>query len=117
MSVKNKEWFDCIMVVPPKLFTVIPPQEEDDPPMGFEFGKNTEFVLRELLFDDEILGVDYNTDDMLEQAFEYWLTKHSEVIKKYKDNGSLDTPASVELAKEILYYERSLKLTTEKKVG
>ena len=107
-------WFDCIMIVPPKLyFADVGGYNEIE---AVEAGKQTGLILRDLLYDDELYIDEDNKEEMFEQAFMYWVRKHSEIIKKFKGNDKLNTPASLELAKEILYLERALKLTAEKYV-
>ena len=107
-------WFDCIMIVPPKLYFVdVGGYNEIS---AVEAGKQTGLILRDLLYDDELYIDEDNKEELFEQAFMYWVRKHSKIIKKFEGNDKLNTPASLELAKEILYLERALKLTAEKYV-
>ena len=47
---KYENWFECLLMFPPKLNIVIPPQEEDGTPEAFDPGKDTEFFSKRDIF-------------------------------------------------------------------
>ena len=114
MGPKYENWFECLLMVKPKLIIVEPPQEDDDTPFRIDVRDldNYDTFLKEML---EGTSVEKYGTDFLEQALEYWFKERNKLVTKFKDGkmDGLDTPESINLAREILYYERAIKISID----
>ena len=112
MGPKYENWFECLLLVKPKLLIV----EHDD---YFTVGAidvrsldNYDTFLKEMF---EGTSVEKYGTDFLEQAVEYWLEERDKLVTEFKDGkmDGLDTPESINLAREILYYDRAIKISID----
>ena len=79
---------------------------------------NTDRLLRYIFFP---LYLNFSTIELtklgtLNQALEFWVEERDEVIIEMKESGldSMNTPAAFNIAKEILYCDRSIKIAIDK---
>ena len=114
-NIKYEDWFECLLLVKPKLLLVLPPEEEFGGPDAIDLRSLEEydFYLKKIFEAEskEKIGTDF-----LEQALEYWLEERDKLVTEFKDGkmDGLDSPESINLAKEILYYDRAIKITIDK---
>ena len=110
MKPKYEDWFECLLLVKPRLDIV---KDAQDP--GFDLRNIDEYdvYLKEMLNDTSFEK--YGTD-FLEQALEYWLEERDKLIIEFIDGkmDCLDNLKSINFAKEILYYDRAIKITIDK---
>ena len=109
MGPKYENWFECLLLVRPKLLIV----EHDD---YFTVGvidvrslDNYDTFLKEMF---EGTSVEKYGTDFLEQAVEYWLEERDKIVAELKD-AERDNPKSINLAREILYYDRAIKISID----
>ena len=109
-DIKYEDWFECLLLVRPKLLIV----EHDD---YFTVGAidvrsldNYDTFLKEMF---EGTSVEKYGTDFLEQAVEYWLEERDKIAVELKD-AEMDNPKSINLATEILYYDRAIKISIDK---
>ena len=109
MGPKYENWFECLLLVKPKLLIV----EHDD---YFTVGAidvrsldNYDTFLKEMF---EGTSVEKYGTDFLEQAVEYWLEERDKIVAELKD-AERDNPKSINLAREILYYDRAIKISID----
>ena len=109
-DIKYENWFECLLLVRPKLLIV----EHDD---YFTVGAidvrsldNYDTFLKEMF---EGTSVEKYGTDFLEQAVEYWLEERDKIVAELKD-AERDNPKSINLATEILYYDRAIKISIDK---
>ena len=117
---KYEDWFKCLLVIEPKIMIAHAPENEGDAPSlhdSRDLGK-TDRLLRYIFFP---LYLNFSTIDLtklgtLNQALEFWVEERDEVIIEMKESGwdSMDTPAAFNIAKEILYCDRSIKIAIDK---
>ena len=110
MGPKYENWFECLLLVRPKLLIV----EHDD---YFTVGvidvrslDNYDTFLKEMF---EGTSVEKYGTDFLEQAVEYWVEERDKIAVELKD-AEMDNPKSINLATEILYYDRAIKISIDK---
>ena len=110
MGPKYENWFECLLLVKPKLLIV----EHDD---YFTVGAidvrsldNYDTFLKEMF---EGTSVEKYGTDFLEQAVEYWVEERDKIAVELKD-AEMDNPKSINLATEILYYDRAIKISIDK---
>jgi hypothetical protein len=108
-DIKYENWFECLLLVRPKLLIV----EHDD---YFTVGAidvrsldNYDTFLKEML---EGTSVEKYGTDFLEQAVEYWLEERDKIVAELKD-AERDNPKSINLVREILYYDRAIKISID----
>ena len=108
-DIKYENWFECLLLVRPKLLIV----EHDD---YFTVGvidvrslDNYDTFLKEML---EGTSVEKYGTDFLEQAVEYWLEERDKLVTELKD-AERDNPKSINLVREILYYDRAIKISID----
>ena len=109
MGPKYENWFECLLLVRPKLLIV----EHDD---YFTVGvidvrslDNYDTFLKEMF---EGTSVEKYGTDFLEQAVEYWLEERDKIVAELKD-AERDNPKSINLVREILYYDRAIKISID----
>ena len=109
MGPKYENWFECLLLVKPKLLIV----EHDD---YFTVGAidvrsldNYDTFLKEMF---EGTSVEKYGTDFLEQAVEYWLAERDKIVVELKD-AEKDNPKSINLAREILYYDRAIRISID----
>jgi len=109
MGPKYENWFECLLLVKPKLLIV----EHDD---YFTVGAidvrsldNYDTFLKEMF---EGTSVEKYGTDFLEQAVEYWLEERDKIVAELKD-AERDNPKSINLVREILYYDRAIKISID----
>ena len=117
---KYEDWFKCLLVIEPKIMIAHAPENEGEAPSWHDsrdLGK-TDRLLRYIFFP---LYLNFSTIDLtklgtLNQALEFWVEERDEVIIEMKESGwdSMDTPAAFNIAKEILYCDRSIKIAIDK---
>jgi len=110
--IKYEDWFECLMLVKPRLIIVEPPQEDDDTPLRIDVRglENYDTFLKEMF---EGISVEKYGTDFLEQAVEYWVEERDKIAVELKD-AEMDNPKSINLATEILYYDRAIKISIDK---
>ena len=117
---KYEDWFKCLLVIEPKIMIAHAPENEGDAPSWHDSRDlgNTDRLLRYIFFP---LYLNFSTIDLtklgtLNQALEFWVEERDEVIIEMKESGwdSMDTPAAFNIAKEILYCDRSIKIAIDK---
>ena len=111
MGPKYEDWFECLLLVKPRLIIVEPPQEDDDTPLGIDVRglENYDTFLKEMF---EGTSVEKYGTDFLEQAVEYWVEERDKIAVELKD-AEMDNPKSINLATEILYYDRAIKISID----
>jgi len=99
-------------LVKPRLIIVEPPQEDDDTPLRIDVRglENYDTFLKEMF---EGISVEKYGTDFLEQAVEYWVEERDKIAVELKD-AEMDNPKSINLATEILYYDRAIKISIDK---
>ena len=112
MGPKYENWFECLLLVRPKLLIV---EHEDYFTVGaidVRSLDNYDTFLKEMF---EGTSVEKYGTDFLEQAVEYWLEERNKLVTEFKDGkmDGLDTPESINLAREILYYDRAIKISID----
>ena len=117
---KYEDWFECLLVIEPKIMIAHAPENEGEAPSWHDsrdLGK-TDRLLRYIF---SPLYLNFSTIDLtklgtLKQALEFWVEERDEVIIEMKESGwdSMDTPAAFNIAKEILYCDRSIKIAIDK---
>ena len=116
-KIKFDDWFECILIVPPEILIVHLPQDENSGPTASDTGDDTWLYLIFLFSDDKnIYGANLDREDIFQQAIEYWLQEKDKLILELKKFGKdyLRGPNSINIVKNILYYDRAIKLTIEK---
>ncbi len=117
---KYEDWFKCLLVIEPKIMIAHAPENEGEAPSWHDSRDlgNTDRLLRYIFFP---LYLNFSTIDLtklgtLNQALEFWVGERDEVIIEMKESGwdSMDTPAAFNIAKEILYCDRSIKIAIDK---
>lgn len=111
MGPKYENWFECLLMVKPKLIIVEPPQEDNDTPLGIDVRglDNYDTFLKEMF---EGTSVEKDGTDFLEQAVEYWLEERDKIVAEVKE-AERDNPKSINLVREILYYDRAIKISID----
>ena len=111
-DIKYEDWFECLMLVKPRLIIVEPPQEDDDTPLRIDVRglENYDTFLKEMF---EGISVEKYGTDFLEQAVEYWVEERDKIAVELKD-AEMNNPKSINLATEILYYDRAIKISIDK---
>ena len=112
MGPKYENWFECLLLVRPKLLIV---EHEDYFTVGaidVRSLDNYDTFLKEIF---EGTSVEKYGTDFLEQAVEYWLEERDKLVTEFKDGkmDGLDTPESINLAREILYYDRAIRISID----
>ena len=84
MGPKYENWFECLLMVKPKLIIVEPPQEDNDTPLGIDVRglDNYDTFLKEMF---EGTSVEKDGTDFLEQAVEYWLEERDKIVAEVKE--------------------------------
>ena len=117
---KYEDWFKCLLVIEPKIMIAHEPENEGDAPSWHDSRDlgNTDRLLRYIFF---FLYLNFKTIDLtklgtLNQALEFWVEERDKVIIEMKESGlaSMNTPAAFNIAKEILYCDRSIKIAIDK---
>ena len=111
MKPKYEDWFECLLLVKPKLILVLPPEEEFGGPDAIDLRSLEEygFYLKKIF---EAESKDKIGTDLLEQALEYWLEERDKIVAELKD-AERDNPKSINLVREILYYDRAIKISID----
>ena len=117
---KYEDWFECLLVIEPKIMIAFEPENEGDAPSWHDSRDlgNTDMLLRKIFFFSSInfSTIEFTELGTLNQALEFWVGERDEVIIEMKESGldSMNTPAAFNIAKEILYCDRSIKIAIDK---